>query len=95
MKVEHESGFWAEVKDRITFADWLAMTAAMRESEESGKVVLLLRAVSEWSAGEVTEAVLGELEWHTATWLFEIAMEAWNDPKAAGSNSSQQLATVA
>ena len=101
MKVEHESGFWAELKERWTFGDQLAIRKAARVGDEVDSelatLALMQRVVTEWSEGEVTAAKLEDLDQELGNWLYSQCVEAINTPKVplSDSNSSPPSAEAA
>lgn len=92
MRVEHESGFTAEIKDEWTYGDQKAIRRASRVGnvidDDVGETAMVLRAVQSWSAGPVTEEVADTLPGQIATWLIgKILGVVEKDPKVAWTKS--------
>lgn len=102
MRVEHESGFWATVKDVWTFGDQMAVRKASRAGDaldpEAGEIAIILRAVEEWSAGPVDAATLEAMPAEIGNWVYEQVLEVIAaGPKAPSMtlSSTEQQETAA
>ena len=96
MKVEYESGFWADLKERWTFGDQLAIRSAARVGDdvdpELATVALMQRVILSWSEGEVTPDAIRDLDQEIGNWLYGQCVEAINTgPKVAAASDLSSL----
>lgn len=85
--------FWAELRPVWRYSDQLAVARAIAEGDElAGDEMMVLRAVDSWSAGEITQEVLGELSAFIVVDLKDFIVRSYTaelgDPKAPPSSSS-------
>lgn len=102
MRVEHESGFSAVLKETWTFGDQMAVRKAARTGDvldpEAGEMAIILRAVEEWSAGPVDRETLEDMPADLGNWVYEQVLEVIAaGPKAPSmmSSSTEQPEMVA